>query len=148
MLAKERQGGSRYFSYSAHAENDSMLNTPNTFGIYVLKLVLEWIEQKGGLAVIDQENKQKAALLYDLIDNSQGFYHNKVEKSDRSWMNVPFFLKANEDRFLELAEKEKLFFLKGHKTTGGIRASIYNATTLAETETLASFMRHFQKTQG
>jgi len=136
--------------YKTYADQDSMNNTPNTFGIYVLKLVLEWLFEKGGLKAQEKENEEKAALLYRTIDQSQGFYKNQVVVPARSLMNVPFFLPSQEldAKFVREAEANQLSFLKGHKTVGGIRASIYNATRLNEVKMLTDFMQHFWKIYG
>ncbi|WP_176044764.1 3-phosphoserine/phosphohydroxythreonine transaminase, partial [Paraburkholderia phenoliruptrix] len=120
------------FEWKTVAANNSMYNTPPTYAIYIAGLVFKWLKAQGGLEAIEARNVEKAALLYDAIDASS-FYLNKVEKNARSRMNVPFFLAdetRNED-FLAGAKARGLLQLKGHKSVGGMRASIYNAVPLA-----------------
>lgn len=135
----------RLLDYKAQVENDSMLNTPTTFSIYLSGLVFQWLKAQGGLASIAAINRQKAALLYDAIDNSQGFYSNPVAPECRSLMNVPFRLPSveQEAEFVRASEASGFMGLKGHKSVGGIRASIYNALPLAGVEALVKFMREF-----
>ncbi|NLZ92777.1 MAG: 3-phosphoserine/phosphohydroxythreonine transaminase [Firmicutes bacterium] len=137
------------FSYETFAKNNSLYNTPPTFGIYMLKLVLEWIKKFGGLTAVAEHNQAKAALLYDVIDEDD-FYHGHAEAPSRSYMNVTFRL-ANaelEKTFLQEAEAQGIYGIKGHRSVGGIRASIYNAMSLAGCEKLATFMRDFRKRNG
>ncbi|GDY11327.1 phosphoserine aminotransferase [Planctomycetota bacterium] len=141
----------KIFSFSALAENKSMLNTPPTFGIYILLETFRWLERQGGLAAMEQRNAEKAGLLYAAIDGSNGWYRGTVaETAARSHMNVTFRLPSDElaDRFVKEAEKQGLTALKGYRTVGGIRASIYNAMPVAGSQTLASFMRDFQAKNG
>jgi phosphoserine aminotransferase len=137
-----------YLSYKNHAQEDSLFNTPPTFAIYLMKLVLEWLrDEVGGLAKMHERNRQKAKLLYDVIDNSGGFYRGHAQSVDRSLMNVTFRL-PNEDlekAFVKEAEDRALDGLKGHRSVGGIRASIYNAMPAAGVESLAHFMTEFHK---
>ncbi|HEY9051101.1 MAG TPA: 3-phosphoserine/phosphohydroxythreonine transaminase [Gammaproteobacteria bacterium] len=135
--------------YKTHSENESMYNTPPTYGWYLAGLVFQWIKKKGGLKGMAEINQRKADKLYAAIDAS-GFYSNPVEKSCRSWMNVPFIL-ANAEmdkKFLEEAEKAGLSTLKGHRSVGGMRASIYNAMPEAGVDTLIDFMKDFEKRNG
>ncbi len=134
----------KIFNYAEHAANESMLNTPNTFGWYLASLVFEWLIAEGGLSVVGERNRAKAELLYGYIDES-GFYSNPVEKSARSWMNVPFVLPREEldAPFLKGAEAAGLLSLKGHRAVGGMRASLYNATPLAGVQALVDYMRDF-----
>ncbi len=135
--------------YKTHSENDSMYNTPPTYGWYLAGLVFQWIKNKGGLKSMAEINQRKADKLYAAIDASD-FYSNPVEKSCRSWMNVPFIL-ANADldkQFLEEAEKAGLSTLKGHRSVGGMRASIYNAMPEAGVDKLIDFMMDFEKRNG
>lgn len=135
-----------YLSYNNHAQADSMWNTPPTFAIYVLGLVTRWIEETvGGLEKMHQRNQQKAALLYDLLDAFPEFYIGHAKKSDRSLMNVTFRFPndAVQDAFLSQASKHGLTNLKGHRSVGGIRASIYNAMPMEGVQQLASFMKDF-----
>ena len=133
----------------SHADGGSMLNTPPTFAWYMAGLVFRWIKEKGGLAPMGAANRAKADALYKAIDNSS-FYSNPVDPQYRSWMNVPFTL-ANPDLdadFLELADSEGLTNLKGHRSVGGMRASIYNATPLSSIEALIQFMEEFERRHG
>lgn len=132
--------------YRAIAENGSMLNTPNTWGIYIVNLVCEWLKEQGGLKGIARINEKKAALLYEAIDSSDGFYKGHAEKKCRSRMNVTFRLGSDEleNEFLSEAERRRMSGLKGHRSVGGIRASIYNAFPLEGVERLVEFMRDFQ----
>ena len=131
--------------YDVIAEADSLFNTPPVFAIYVMKLVLEWIKDLGGLNKIHEINKEKANYIYEVIDGSDGFYKGHAIKEDRSLMNVPFRLKDEdlEKRFLQEAEKNDLVGLKGHRSVGGIRASIYNAMPAEGCKALAEFMKDF-----
>jgi len=135
--------------YKTHADANSLYNTPPTFGIYMLSLMMEWIQEEGGVEAIEKRNAQKAALLYDTIDNSGGFYVGHARKQDRSQMNVVFNIR-NKDEALEaeliaLAEENGMIGLKGHRSLGGLRASIYNAMTMEGVEKLADLMQTFQK---
>ena len=132
------------FSWKEQAANDSMANTPPTYSIYIAGLVFEWALAQGGLAAIEQHNIAKAALLYDYLDAS-GFYVNPVRKEDRSRMNVPFKLKneALDDAFLKGAKEHNMVQLKGHRSVGGMRASIYNAMPVAGVEALVAYMKDF-----
>ena len=133
--------------YAVMAGHGSMLNTPPTFSIYVAGLVFQWLQQQGGLAAIERANAEKAALLYDCIDASQGFYRNPVERACRSRMNIPFALadSALDAAFLAETKAAGLASLKGHKSFGGMRASIYNAMPLAGVQTLVDFMNDFSR---
>ncbi|MDZ4812467.1 MAG: 3-phosphoserine/phosphohydroxythreonine transaminase [Pseudomonadota bacterium] len=137
------------FNYAAHAKEGSMLNTPPTFAWYLAGLNFEWIQSEGGLTAIGERNRHKAALLYGYIDGS-GYYSNPVEVAARSWMNVPFRLQdeALDDRFVKESEAAGLLALKGHRSVGGMRASIYNAMPLAGVEALIDFMKDFAKRHG
>ena len=135
--------------YSAHAAEGSMLNTPPTFAWYIAGLVFAWLKKQGGLARIAELNERKANRLYAAIDGS-GFYRNPVAPAHRSWMNVPFTLPREEldAVFLKEAEKAGLTNLKGHRSVGGMRASIYNAMTEEGVIALVDFMADFQKRHG
>jgi phosphoserine aminotransferase len=137
------------FDYQTVADNRSMYNTPPTWSIYVAGLTFQWLLEQGGMAAIEQRNVAKAALLYDFIDASD-FYVNKVERDCRSRMNIPFFLKdaARNDAFLTGAAARGLLQLRGHKSVGGMRASIYNAMPLAGVQALVDYMREFEKSQA
>ncbi|WP_186169656.1 3-phosphoserine/phosphohydroxythreonine transaminase [Burkholderia gladioli] len=137
------------FEWKTVAANNSMYNTPPTYAIYIAGLVFKWLKAQGGLESIEARNVEKAALLYDAIDASS-FYLNKVEKNARSRMNVPFFLAdetRNED-FLAGAKARGLLQLKGHKSVGGMRASIYNAVPLAGVKALVEYMKDFERGQA
>ena len=136
--------------YAVMAENGSMLNTPPTFGIYIAGLVFQWLKRQGGLAGMAAVNDEKARILYEAIDNSGGFYTNPVDPDCRSAMNVPFVL-ANPEldaAFLAETKAAGLLALKGHKSVGGMRASIYNAVPLAGVQALVAFMNDFAKRNG
>ncbi|KAJ8545105.1 hypothetical protein K7X08_017688 [Anisodus acutangulus] len=132
--------------YKIHAENNSLYNTPPCYGIYMCGLVFEDLLEQGGLVEVEKKNKKKAEILYDAIDSSNGFYRCPVEKSVRSLMNVPFTLAKPEleGEFVNIAAGEKMVQLKGHRSVGGMRASIYNAMPFAGVEKLVAFMKDFQ----
>ncbi|KAL6005182.1 Phosphoserine aminotransferase [Asimina triloba] len=132
--------------YKIHSENKSLYNTPPCYAIYMCGLVFEDLLEQGGLEEIEKKNKKKAGILYDAIDASGGFYRCPVEKSVRSLMNVPFTLEKSdlEAEFIKEAAKEDMVQLKGHRSVGGVRASIYNAMPLAGVEKLVAFMKVFQ----
>ncbi|XP_051133448.1 phosphoserine aminotransferase 2, chloroplastic-like [Andrographis paniculata] len=135
-----------YLDYKIHVDNSSLYNTPPCFGIYMCGLVFDDLLAQGGLAEVEKKNEKKAGILYDAIDGSKGFYRCPVEKTVRSLMNVPFTLSKPEleAEFIKEAAKEKMVQLKGHRSVGGMRASIYNAMPLAGVEKLVSFMKDFQ----
>ncbi|WP_305907513.1 3-phosphoserine/phosphohydroxythreonine transaminase [Methylomarinum sp. Ch1-1] len=135
------------FDYQQQINNDSMLNTPATYNWYLLGLVLQWLKQQGGIAAIEQRNIDKAEKLYRAVDQS-ALYRNPVDKSCRSRMNVPFVLadSALDKEFLALAEKNGLGALKGHRSVGGMRASIYNAMPESGVDALIEFMAEFERT--
>jgi len=137
------------FNYKTQAENDSMSNTPATYGIYVAGLVFQWLKQLGGLSKMEQINRTKASLLYDYLDQTE-FYHSPVAKDDRSLMNIPFTLRnADLDKaFLKETEAAGLTQLKGHRSVGGMRASIYNAMPIEGVRALVQFMREFERKHG
>lgn len=133
------------FNYKIHADNGSMYNTPPTYGIYILGLVLDWIIEKGGLTEMAKLNRKKAELLYNYLDSSK-LFKATVSGKDRSLMNVPFVTGSDEldAKFVCEAKKEGLINLKGHRTVGGMRASIYNAMPCEGVEKLVEFMRKFE----
>lgn len=137
-------------NYKTHADNDSMYNTPPTYGMYMAGLVFQWLKKNGGVAQMERTNIAKAKLLYDSIDASSGFYHCPVAKSDRSRMNVPFSTRdvVLDAEFLKQAEARGMLQLKGHKLAGGMRASIYNAMPLEGVQVLADFMNEFARSKG
>ncbi len=137
------------FDYQTVADNRSMYNTPPTWAIYIAGLTFQWLKKQGGTLAMEQRNIAKARLLYDFIDQSQ-FYVNKVVPSCRSRMNVPFFLRdeSRSEAFLAGANERGLLQLKGHKSVGGMRASIYNAMPLAGVQALVSYLAEFEKFQS
>ncbi|MBK9528550.1 MAG: 3-phosphoserine/phosphohydroxythreonine transaminase [Acidobacteria bacterium] len=145
MLDRVPAGQHSMLDYRAIAENGSMLNTPNTWGIYIISLVCEWLRSQGGLAAMAEKSALKAAVLYDSIDNSDGFYTGHAERSARSLMNVTFRLPSIEleDKFCVEATALGLDGLKGHRSVGGIRASIYNAFPKEGVERLVELMSDF-----
>jgi phosphoserine aminotransferase len=136
--------------YRTHAQAASGYNTPATFSVYFACLVLRWLKRQGGVAGIEQRNIEKAQLLYRAIDESDGFYLNRVRVADRSRMNVPFFLREQrlQDEFLQGAEARGLVQLRGHRRVGGLRASIYNAMPLEGVQALTAYMREFAQRNG
>lgn len=136
-----------YLRYATHAEKDSMYNTPPVFSIYALKLVMEWLDQQGGVPAIQSLNERKAGLIYKQIDESDGFYTCKVARPYRSTMNVVFRLKDEtlEKSFLSQAADAGMLGLKGHRSVGGCRASLYNALPLEWAGRLAEFMESFRR---
>ena len=134
-------------SYQTHVHSNSLYNTPPTFAIYILGLVLEWVKERGGVAAVEQENRKKARLLYDAIDASEGFYRGVAEKNSRSLMNVCMRLRSDEleKKFIQESIAAGFSGLKGHRSVGGVRASIYNAVPLQAVEDLVAFMHDFQQ---
>lgn len=133
------------FNYQIHVDNGSMYNTPPTYGIYIMKLVLEWIKEQGGVAAVQKINEKKAKILYDFLDSSKMF-RGTVVKEDRSLMNVPFVTDSDElnAKFIKEATAKGFVNLKGHRTVGGMRASIYNAMPVEGVEALVEFMKEFE----
>lgn len=150
LLGHVRPGTPTMFDYRVHADADSMYNTPPTYAIYMAGLVFRWLKAQGGLKGIAARNAEKAALLYQAIDASNGFYRCPVDKPYRSQMNVPFRLpsEALEAQFVESAAAAGLVQLKGHRSVGGMRASIYNAMPLEGVRTLVRFMNDFARNNG
>jgi len=149
LLGRARPGTPMVFDYKAMADEGSMLNTPPTFGWYVAGLVLQWLMERGGLKAMAETNRAKAQRLYAAIDQS-GFYRNPVAKECRSWMNVPFTLARPEldKQFLAEAHQAGLTALEGHRSVGGMRASLYNAMPLAGVNALVEFMQEFERKNG
>ncbi len=133
-------------NYETHAKNGSMFNTPPTYGIYICGLVYDWIKEMGGVKVMHEKNVEKAKILYDYLDNSKMFNGTVVEK-DRSLMNVPFVTESDElnAKFVAEAKAQGFVNLKGHRTVGGMRASIYNAMPIEGVKALVDFMTKFEK---
>jgi phosphoserine aminotransferase len=150
LLARKPRPLANILTYSAHAKEHSLLNTPPSFPWYLTGLVLEWIDAEGGLEVMAARNRAKSEMLYAAIDGSDGFYRNPVDVRYRSWMNVPFTLRdeALEAAFLKESEAAGLHALKGHKAVGGMRASLYNAMPLAGVQALTGFMADFTRRNG
>jgi len=149
LLARSSENLASMLSYRSVAESDSMLNTPPTFAWYLSGLVFQWLISQGGLEAMAARNQRKADKLYAAVDGS-GFYNNPVEVESRSWMNIPFTLAdAQLDaEFLKQSEAEGLCNLKGHRSVGGMRASIYNAMPEAGVDALVSFMSEFERKFG
>jgi phosphoserine aminotransferase len=147
LLEACADGLTTMLSYKTHAKEKSLYNTPPCFAIYIIKLVMDWIEGKGGLAAIEKINEQKAKALYDTIDNSNGYYKGTANVKDRSRMNVTFRLPSEEleEKFVNEAKKAGFIGLKGHRSVGGCRASIYNAMDLEGVRALVEFMEKFAK---
>jgi len=149
LLGQTVAGTPTMFDYKTHADNESMYNTPPTFAMYVAGLVFKWIKAGGGLNAMEKHNAEKAALLYDCLDAS-GFYTCPTAKENRSRMNVPFTLKdaALDEEFLKGAKARGLVQLKGHRSVGGMRASIYNAMPIEGVRVLVDYMLEFEKSHG
>jgi phosphoserine aminotransferase len=137
------------FDYKQQADNDSMLNTPPTYAIYIAGLVFKWIKAQGGLSAMEVHNRKKAAVLYDYLDSTR-FYSSPVARDCRSLMNVPFKLRDEslDAAFLKGAEAKKMMQLKGHRSVGGMRASIYNAMPIEGVQTLVAYMKEFEVQHG
>lgn len=149
LVGKALEETPNLLNYESFSNSQSMPNTINTFAVYVLGLILKWIEKKGGLQNIEELNEKKAALLYKTLDNSN-FYRAVAHPNHRSLMNVTFRLASDDlqQTFLEEAEKHHLTALKGHRSVGGIRASIYNAMPLDGVQALVNFMKEFEQRHG
>ena len=149
LIGETLAGTPSMFDYKLHADNGSMLNTPPTFGWYLAGLVFQWLKQQGGLAAMAAINERKSQCLYDAIAAS-AFYSSPVDVDCRSWMNVPFTLAdaALDGEFLSLAKSAGLLNLKGHRSVGGMRASIYNAMPEAGVDALIDFMGEFERTRA
>jgi phosphoserine aminotransferase len=150
MLKRVASGLPTTLDYSLFAKHHSMLNTPNTWGIYLVSLVCEWLRDQGGIDAMAVKNRDKAAVLYNAIDTSDGFYAGHAAREARSSMNVTFRLPSDEldSHFCEEAALNGLDGLKGHRTVGGIRASIYNAFPLDGVTALADLMKDFAARNG
>ena len=150
LIAQVPENQHSLLNYRLLAENDSMLNTPNTWGIYIINLVCQWLKEKGGVSAMEKINREKAKILYDAIDASDGFYRGHAEKEARSLMNVTFRLPTEEleKQFCSEASAQGLDGLKGHRSVGGIRASIYNAFPREGVGALVDFMKDFVQKNG
>jgi len=149
LLGKAAPGTPSVMNYKLQADADSMLNTPATYSIYIAGLVFKWLKQAGGLAQVEQRNIAKAKLLYDCLD-AGGLYRNPVERRDRSRMNIPFMLADAklDEPFLNGAAERGMVQLKGHRSVGGMRASIYNAMPIEGVQCLVEYMKDFEQRHG
>ena len=149
LIGQCMAGTPTMFDYKTHADNDSMYNTPPTYGIYIAGLVFKWLKAKGGLVEMEKQNIAKANLLYGYLDSTE-FYKSPVAVENRSRMNVPFTLKeaALDEAFLKGAKERGLVQLKGHRSVGGMRASIYNAMPVEGVQALVDYMKTFEKSHG
>jgi phosphoserine aminotransferase len=149
LLGETVKGTPTMFDYRTHADNESMYNTPPTFAMYTAGLVFKWLKTNGGLAAMEKTNREKAGLLYSKLDGT-GFYNSPVALDNRSLMNVPFTLKdaALDEAFLKGAKERGLLQLKGHRSVGGMRASIYNAMPVEGVHALVDHMSDFEKSHG
>ena len=147
MLERINDGLPTIFDYRTHVEKKSLFNTPPSFTIYVLKLILEWIQKLGGLKAVEDNNRKKKDAIYNLIDANPDYFHAPVRKDSRSWMNIVLRLSSEEleQKFISEAKTEGLIGLKGHRSVGGIRVSLYNAMTLEGAEKVAEFMENFRR---
>ena len=149
LLGGAMPGTPSMLDYKVHADAGSMSNTPPTFAVYIAGLVFQWLKKCGGLAEMEKSNIAKAKLLYDFLDSSR-FFKSPVRKSDRSRMNVPFTLanEALDGAFLKGAEERGMVQLKGHRSVGGMRASIYNAMPVEGVQRLVQYLREFEAKHG
>ncbi len=147
LVEKGRKDIPKIFQFRTHAENKSLYNTPPTFGIYMVRNVLAWLKGRGGLAKMEEVNRKKAARLYGVIDGNAQFFRSPVEKESRSVMNVVFRLPSEEleGQFIAEAKKRGMVGLKGHRSVGGIRVSMYNAAPYEWVDALAGFMEEFAR---
>ena len=150
LLESSNKGLAAYLSYRVHDKSNSLYNTPPVFPIYAVKLVLEWLKKRGGLEVIRQVNEEKAALIYNAIEGSGGFFKCPVKPPYRSRMNIVFTLPTEDmtAAFLKEAEKEGFIGLKGHRSVGGCRASVYNAMPMEGALALSKFLENFSSKNG
>src|SRR5699024_1782624 len=146
LLEKANEQFTTILKYQTHVDSNSLYNTPPTFGIYMLGEVLKWIEMQGGLKAVQKVNEEKATYIYDVIDESNGFYIGHADKASRSLMNITFCLKDEtlEKQFLEEAAEKGFVGLNGHRSVGGCRASTYNAVPTEACLALSEFMKEFQ----
>ena len=149
LLGQTVAGTPTMMDYAIQAENDSMYNTPPTYAIYIAGLVFKMLKAKGGLAAMEKLNRAKAKIIYDVLDASS-FYDSPVARENRSLMNIPFTLKdaALDDEFLKGAKERGMIQLKGHRSVGGMRASIYNAMPIEGVQALADYMKEFEKAKA
>ncbi len=145
LIGKARKETPTMLNYKTHSETGSMFNTPPTYNIYICKLVFEWLKEMGGVSAIEKVNVEKAKVLYDFLDESN-LFTGTVNKKDRSLMNIPFICPSKElnEEFIKQASAKGFVNLKGHRSVGGMRASIYNAMPIKGVEKLVSFMKEFE----
>jgi phosphoserine aminotransferase len=145
LIGETLEGTPTMFDYKIHADNDSLYNTPPTYSIYTLKLVLEWVKAQGGVKKLQEINEKKAKILYDFLDSSEMF-KGTVVPEDRSLMNIPFVTGNDEldAKFVKESKEAGFVNLKGHRSVGGMRASIYNAMPVEGVEKLVAFMKEFE----
>lgn len=150
LLGKARKDLPTMLQYATHAENNSLYNTPPVYSIYMMNLVLKWIRKNGGLAAMERMNAEKAQLIYDVIDASGGFYKGVAQKESRSMMNITFRMETEEleKQFVKASEEQGFVGLKGHRSVGGLRASVYNAVPYESCKALADFMQDFARRHG
>lgn len=150
LIKKARRDVPAYLRYDLHDENNSLYNTPPSFTVWMTLLTLQWIKSIGGMKEIERRRDEKADIIYNAIDNSGGYYRSPVDKNSRSKMNVVWRLSSEdlEKKFISETEKQGLDGLKGHRSVGGCRASIYNAMPVEGVKALADFMKDFQKKNG
>ncbi len=150
ILEKGNENLPTMVDYKTHADKNSLFNTPPVFAIYILKLVLEWVKINGGLSGIEEINRKKKDLIYTLLDSHNDFFKPTAEKNSRSWMNITFRLPSEdlEKQFIEEGTASGLIGLKGHRSVGGIRVSLYNAMTLEGAEAVAELMKSFKNKYG
>jgi phosphoserine aminotransferase len=149
LLGRAPKGTPSLLDYKIHADAQSMWNTPATYSIYIAGLVFKWLQRQGGLAGMERKNMAKAALLYDYLGDST-LFRSPVREVDRSRMNVPFTLRDSslDQAFLAGAEERGMVQLKGHRSVGGMRASIYNAMPLEGVQRLVAYMKEFEAKHG
>jgi phosphoserine aminotransferase len=145
LIGKHIENTPTMFRYDIHAKEKSLYNTPPCYGIYIAGLVFEWIDEMGGIKAIEAVNKEKAGILYNFLDESK-LFATPVNKSDRSLMNIPFTAPTDElnEKFISESAKEGLSTLRGHRSVGGMRASIYNAMPVEGVKKLVDFMKKFE----
>ena len=146
LIGEPMEGTPTMLTYKTHADANSLYNTPPTYAIYIFKLVLEWIKEQGGIAAVQKVNEKKAKILYDFLDSSK-LFKGTVVKEDRSLMNVPFVTGDSDldAKFVKEATEAGLVNLKGHRSVGGMRASIYNAMPVEGVIALVEFMKKFEQ---
>jgi len=149
LMGQTAAGTPTLFDYKTQAESESMYNTPPTYAIYIAGLVFQWLKKQGGLAAMERHNIAKAQMIYDLLDSSE-FYRSPVAKEDRSRMNIPFTLKSEalDEEFLKQAKARGMIQLKGHRSVGGMRASLYNAMPVEGVRALVDLMKDFARKHG